>query len=475
MKKELIAKIKVAAHGSADKVLLLEDETIKFEIYNKIIRHISKIYLDADIENMVGERGEALKFVSSRSREYLEERKISDLARLIIDNFKFQKLVSSGQAAAKIKISNFETKYEKLTGITFVCMNEQSSLEDFLETLKHIVPDHIIKHQKSFVSVKNLLIYRIEIVDRNGIPISSELIKYIERSFEKFFLPSYSQTFSQIKSVGGFEHYARAIIPFLMEELKRTATTQVFIDTEKKTDFCIHIKLVIVSPIGKRDVSVQLISRLGNLAGVEIISVIPPKRYSKKVELSILKLNIDLVEFKDINDVFHSLKRVLRKIFGQIRDFDEGLREIDLGVLNQLTKKFPTSNSLLVKEIFYNCDELYRIENPIRILEEVIKLCSKVITRAESAAKDEIIHEFRNIKAPARTILVVSFLKQKKVLGKLIKRMANIDLHFTKIRWNQRFYLILVLSKEGKPLKDDFIKEISDMIAYFTRTGKLEC
>lgn len=475
LKKELAAKIKIAAHGSADKVLLLEDETIKFDIYNKIIRHISRIYHEDDIENIVGEQGEALKFVSSRSREYLEERQIRHLARLVIDNFKFQKSVRSGKADAKIKISNFETKYEKLTGITFVCLNKQSSIEDFLETLKYIVPDHIIKHQKSFVSVNNLLVYRIEIVDRNGMPISPELIKNIEKSFERFLLPSYSETFSQIKSVGGFEHYARAIIPFLMEELKRTEITQVFMAADKKTDFSIHLKLVIVSPLGRKDVNVQLISRLNNLPGVEIISVIPPKKYPRKVELNILKLNIDLVEFKDINDVFHSLKQVLKRIFGQIRDFDEGLRGIDLRILNELINKFPTTDSQLVKEIFFNCDELFRIENPIQILEEVVKMCARTIARAEASAEDEIIYECQNIKSPTRTIMIVSFLHQRKVLGRIIKKMADVNLHFIKIRWNQRFYMIFILNKDGKPVAKEFITEVSDMIAKLTQPGKGEC
>ena len=216
-KKQLIRKIKEAAKGSADKVLLLDDETIKFGIYNNVIKKIQKMYAENDVENIVGESGEALKFVSSRSREYLEERKITDLAKLIIDNYRFQKMIRMGTADAKIKINNFDAKYEKLTGITFVGREKQSSIEDLLQTLKFIVPDHTIKHQKSFVTTDGLLVYRIEIVDRNENPISPELIKSIERSFEKMIIPAYSKSFSLIKSVGGFEHYARAIIPFLME------------------------------------------------------------------------------------------------------------------------------------------------------------------------------------------------------------------------------------------------------------------
>ena len=38
------------------------------------------MYREPDIDEIIGENGETLKFISSRSREYLQERKLSDLA-----------------------------------------------------------------------------------------------------------------------------------------------------------------------------------------------------------------------------------------------------------------------------------------------------------------------------------------------------------------------------------------------------------
>ena len=244
-KPDLVARIKEASIGTRSKYVLLEDETVKFEIYNDIVKRIKKVYVAKDLVRLIGESGEAIKFVSSRSREYLEERRVEDLAALIIDNYLFQEKVRLGTADEAIKIQNFETRYEKLTGITFVCREELISIEDFLKTLNFIVPGHIIKHHKSFVTADGILVYRIEIVDRYGKPLIKDVIKSIESSMEKLVVTAFQKNFSRIKSIGGYEHYARAIIPFLMMELKKTGLSQVFIKVDGKTDFSIDIKLLV--------------------------------------------------------------------------------------------------------------------------------------------------------------------------------------------------------------------------------------
>jgi len=105
-------------------------------------------------------------------------------------------------------------------------------------------------------------------VERYGKPLSSALIRSLERSMEKLTDISRSKEFSKLKSVGGFEHYARAIIPFLMDELKRSDLNQVFFNVERKTDFLINIKLIIVSKLkGKKKRQYKLISRISAVSG----------------------------------------------------------------------------------------------------------------------------------------------------------------------------------------------------------------
>lgn len=464
-KNNLLTIIKEASQGSLSKTLLLEDETIRFDIYSKIIKAIKKMYREPDIENIIGEYGETLKFISSRSREYLQERKLTDLAALIIDNYKFQKQVREGKADKKIKIKNFETLDEKLTGITFVCWEENFSVENFLKTLDFIVPGHIIKHHKSFVSKEKILVYRIEIVDSHIQPLNPDAIKSIEISLAKLISTSVNEVFCQIKSVGGYEHYARAIIPFLMEELKITGISQVFMSVEKKTEFMMQLKLIIVSLPSKKANLNKLISLLENHQGIEILSVIPPRLYQKWIEVNIMNLKINLAEFISIAAIFQTIKNILKNLYNQIRDFDEGLRDSDMRSLMDLTSGLKTVNPLIIKEIYFNFDEIYRMETPPEIMAEIINLVCATIEAAKKEDMGQVVVNYKNIKNPRKdeglkTIFIISYVKDKKILSKFINNLPEIEVYFTRIEWEQRFYLILIFKKNNRALLPAEIEKI---------------
>ena len=188
-------------------------------------------------------------------------------------------------------------------------------MENFLKTLDFIVPGHIIKHHKSFVSREKILVYRIEIVDSHIQPLNPDAIKSIEISLAKLISTSVNEVFCQIKSVGGYEHYARAIIPFLMEELKITGISQVFMSVEKKTEFMMQLKLIIVSLPGKKANLNKLIGSLENHQGIEILSVIPPRLYQKQIEVNIMNLKINLAEFISIAAIFQTIKNILKSLY----------------------------------------------------------------------------------------------------------------------------------------------------------------
>jgi hypothetical protein len=464
-KNNLLVALKDASQGTLGKTLLLEDETIKFEIYNQVIKKIKKLYHEPDINEIIGENGETLKFFSSRSREYLQERTLSDLAGLVIDNYRFQKEIRAGLTDKRIKIKNFETMDESLTGITFACWEENFSVENFLKTLDFIVPGHIIKHHKSFVSAEKILVYRIEIVDSHGQPLNPEAIKSIESSLQKLISTSVNEKFLQIKSVGGYEHYARAIIPFLMEELNITGISQVFMSVEKKTEFMMQLKLILVSKQSNKNNLNKLIRLLEDNRGFEIQSVNPPRIYQKQIEVNIMNLKVHLAEFASIAAIFQTIKNILKTLLGQVRDFDQGLREGDMRSLLELTAEVPRLNPLLIKEIYFNFDEIYRLETPPKILGEIMKLVCATIRSAKKEELDRVIVNYLKIKHPLKeefikTVYVVSYAGEKKILSKFINYLKGIEVYFTRIEWEQRFYLILIFKKGNQALAEDEIQRI---------------
>lgn len=467
-KRDIVAKIREAAHGTSGKAQFLEDETIKFEIYNRIINRLMDSYSHSGLIKVIEESGEMQKFISSRSREYLEERSIKDLANLIVNNYIYQNMIRSGVADEVIKIKNMSSKRGELTGITFVCREGWISIEDFLMSLNHSVPDHIIKHHKSFVTADGILVYRIEIVDRHEKPLNAGIIKEIEKSMEKLVAIAHSDKFAKLKAIGGFEHYARAIIPFLREELKKTGMTQVFIDMARKSEFHMDIKLVLVSTFSQDKRIYDLSSKVCLVPGVTIRSVIPTKVHGDS-EINILKLKVNLSEFESIKDLYKSLKTIIRKIYGDIRDFDEGFRDIYISRLNLLLERLDLVNPALIREIFFNIDELYKIEMRMNLLEELIKLCFDAIEQTRKKPGEQVIFKYKNVTECDRTLVVVSYETQKRLMSTLITELKDVELYFTKIEWNQRSYLLMVLSKDKRPVDMELIKWLKTSVKQFVK------
>ena len=51
-----------------------------------------------------------------------------------------------------------------------------------------------------------------------------------------------------------------------------------------------------------------------------------------------------------------------------------------------------------------------------------------------------------------KTIFVIAYGKDKKILSKFINNLPGIEVYFTRIEWEQRFYLILIFKKNNRAL-----------------------
>ncbi|MCK5004928.1 MAG: hypothetical protein KAS21_07560 [Candidatus Aminicenantes bacterium] len=463
-KKSLIKTIKEAAVGSISKYILQDEEAVKSEIFIQILKRIKKIYTEDDIDELINENGQVLKFVLSRTRKYLEERKINDLADFILENFKCQKLVRSEKVNEIIKIKNFETTYEKLTGITFVCKGYVISIEDFLRTLDHIVPDHIIKHHKSFFSSDGLLVYRIEIVDKYGSQLTSLLTSSIEKSFNKIVITAHNSRFSNIKSVGGFEHFARAIIPFLMDEIERTKITQVFLNVTNKTDFNIEIKAIIVRALKNKGKMLNLIPRIDRLTGVEISSFTPTKVYRNSFFVDLFKLKIDLSEFSSVRDIFDKLRETIKKEFGAIRDFDQGLRDINIFILTKLIDELKEIDKKIIMEIFFNFDEMFRIETNFEVMKEVVSMCYDLTFESKKGTGSPIFINSKKIEGTNKTIIIISCFRDRSFLRTITSLFKEFNINFSKFYIDQRKYSTIIIDTDKDAELKRLIKELKEKI-----------
>ena len=86
-----------------------------------------------------------------------------------------------------------------------------------------------------------------------------------------------------------------------------------------------------------------------------------------------------------------------------------------------------------------------------------------------------MVVKYQNIRQPlkseaVKTIFVISYSGEKKILSKFLKSLPNIDVYFTRIEWEQRFYLILIFKKGNLALPFDEIAHIkSDVLDKFMK------
>jgi hypothetical protein len=63
-----------------------------------------------------------------------------------------------------------------------------------------------------------------------------------------------------------------------------------------------------------------------------------------------------------------------------------------------------------------------------------------------------------------KTIFVVSYAREKKILSRFIDNLRDIEVYFTRIEWEQRFYLILIFKKGNQALPDEEIAKIKNKV-----------
>ena len=70
--------------------------------------------------------------------------------------------------------------------------------------------------------------------------------------------------------------------------------------------------------------------------------------------------------------------------------------------LMDLTAGLKTVNPLLIKEIYFNFDEIYRMETPSEIMAEIINLACATIEAAKKEDMGQVVVNYKNIKHPRK-------------------------------------------------------------------------
>ncbi len=363
---DILKNIEYVITGSLSKQSLIAEEIKKLKIYGKITEEIRKIYQGPYLKEIIEE--EAVKFVAARSREYLEERRIEDLARLIIDNRILAGRVLE-EDKPQVRIRDLPTKRGVFTAITAFDRMENLSMEDLVRIIWHIYPDHRIMFYKEYKR-KGVTVAHVEVVDETGNPLPPGIKAKLEEFLSNPFLIKQARRAGRIQRIGGFEHYARAIIPVLVREAQNTGLPQVFFSVVGSDEFYIHFKLIIVN---KTEVTHRIIEELQGLKGVEIRAAKIPKEMGNWFH-TVIDIRVALEYFSSVEEIYNKLKTTLEGIIGRFRDFDKGMREMEKTKFYHLSATLKEIPEKILREFYFNLEDFYRIGASQKELEELLRM-----------------------------------------------------------------------------------------------------
>ena len=140
---------------------------------------------------------------------------------------------------------------------------------------------------------------------------------------------------------------------------------------------------------------------------------------------------------------------------GKIRDFDEGIREMDSEKIESVLKDFPNIPEKQIKKLYYSLEDFWRISIPSSDITRILAATHKLIKEHK---KKEILNESLLVENGIITIFISP--KEKVLSGKLLNFCSKFKITLSRIEMPETNILIALISKDGKPIEKYQIEEI---------------
>ena len=478
----ILSKILQAAVGTRAKTYLLAEEIRKLEFYSQVIAYIEKVYHEKDLEQIIGLNGEAVKYFAARSRDYIENRKIEDIAQQIIRNFTFIQKVQKTGGSIQLDISNFATKTQgTFTGVSVAGPAHLLNLEDCLKTIELTVPNFELKHNREFTTENGISLFRIEFTDSSDHALSELDKKRLKKAFSTMVLNKRRNRAQWIESIGGFEQYARAIIPLLVREAQSTEKTQVYLSAGHITDLSIDFKVIVVVPEShdkKHNLVNMTVNHLEAVPGIHILRVKPPKKFGA-TRVFIIDLRVSLVDIENTETLYRTIKERVYAALGEFRDFDEGMRTMDATKLKSVRRRMKGISKTLVRELYYSIEDFFRIGASDHEIIAHIRIALAMLKTIDEK-QDPILVLSRQIGAdskngkhlPTASVICVSYPHEHYLLPKILEILEPYEVTLSRLEKMGRDILICRITQKESALPDRERNKLVKRIQKLTKEEK---
>jgi hypothetical protein len=201
---------------------------------------------------------------------------------------------------------------------------------------------------------------------------------------------------------------------------------------------------------------------LDSIPGYYISKVKPPSRRGES-EIAILDLQVDLTINPELESIYKKVRKIMEDTFGKFRDFDEGVRQMDLRNFHNVRKQLPHVKESTLRELYYSLEDFYRIGAPVEEIVAQIKLGLEM--QSKITPEDKSLHIlYKNVIqedsfSPA-SIIVISFPSENALLGKIFNFFGDYEVILSKFDKNEREMLVCRISKNRRALEASELQEL---------------
>ena len=390
----IVGLLKSMARSDNVIMKLLKGEARKLQKYREVIAILRDLCSPDEVGEVAGK--EAERFFASRPGAYIEERKPEDLAQQILVNYRFQSQVRE-QGGVRVAVSNIRTSRELLTAISVAGLDREIALDDVLQGVREFLPNYQRKYDKEFVTEHGVAVFRVEIQNARDTWLLDEELGELEMALTEKLKPKRRRIPLELRV--GAELFGRLAIPQLLREATTSQRPQVYILPEFSRSGFAMFKILLVAPVKDKklgELAISCVNRLNKIGGLFVTSATQPVS-RRGQEVDIIDIRADTAVFEESEEIYGLIKGCLRAELGDFRDFDEGLRVLDVKRLKELTEVLSAKGigEKFVRNLYYNTEDFFRVSASQEEVASHIRLGwkayrkfrrtkEKVVTRSET-------------------------------------------------------------------------------------------
>ena len=450
------------AMGSAGTVSLLSRSAERLEKFEDVRQHVEILFGEAPVPpGILGEKGELVLFISSRSDEYLAERRAADLAWIVMTNFQLVNRVRTAGGRSQFKMKNLRTTREHLTGINIAGYERDISFQGCVTSLTHAWMGATIRHQRRYTTRDGIISIRIEMTGPSGLSATRPEQANIRKTLNNLLVDHELERLERIHRYGGGEHYARALIPLLLNECDSTGMSQAYIAMVATTTFEAQLKLILVTEQSDHDTHdvkvIELVGAVNANAGLYVSSFRSPSSI-KGMWVDILNISVKREVYEEMEDAYLDTKRGIEASFGKFRDFDRGMRLNDVRQLTEIRERLDDLPDNLVTDFYYRIEDFLRASASVDELCTHIRLAYDAITSFEEtgAGSGPFVRDvFAGKRKLATLICCVVKDMEELSLSDFLQTVKDYTVNASTIKWSGETAILLRIQENEHGLDED--------------------